>query len=51
MSLLDKPEAQALLNDATVTADTVRGCTDRLTGFLQQEGEHGLLALALLPSS
>lgn len=36
MSLLDKPEAQALLNDATVTADTVRGCSDRLTGFLQR---------------
>ena len=36
MSLLDKPEAQALLNDANVTADTVRGCADRLTGFLQR---------------
>jgi SRSO17 transposase len=36
MSLLDKPEAQALLNDANVTADTVQGCADRLTGFLQR---------------
>jgi SRSO17 transposase len=36
MSLLSKPEAQALLNDATVTADAVRGCADRLTGFLQR---------------
>jgi SRSO17 transposase len=36
MSLLDKPEAQALLNDATLTADAVRGCADRLTGFLQR---------------
>jgi SRSO17 transposase len=36
MSLLEHPEAQALLDDATVSADTVRGCTDRLTGFLQR---------------
>ena len=36
MSLLDHPEAQALLNDATVSPDTVRDCTDRLTGFLQR---------------
>ena len=36
MSLLDKAEAQALLNDANLTADTVRGCADRLTGFLQR---------------
>ena len=36
MSLLEHPEAQALLNDATVSPDTVRGCTDRLTGFLQR---------------
>ena len=34
MSLLDHPEAQALLDDATVTPDSVRDCTDRLTGFL-----------------
>ena len=26
MSLLDHPEAQALLNDATVFPDTVRDC-------------------------
>jgi SRSO17 transposase len=36
MSLLEHPEAQALLDDATVSADTIRGCTDRLTGFLQR---------------
>jgi SRSO17 transposase len=36
MALLEHPEAQALLDDATVSADTVRGCTDRLTGFLQR---------------
>jgi SRSO17 transposase len=36
MSLLEHPKAQALLDDATVSADTVRGCTDRLTGFLQR---------------
>src|SRR3954452_2044807 len=36
MSLLEHPEAQALLADATVSADTVRGCTDRLAGFLQR---------------
>ena len=34
MSLLDHPEAQALLNDATVSADDVRGCRERLTRFL-----------------
>ena len=35
MSLLEHPEAQALLNDATVTPDTVQGCTHdstRVTG-------------------
>ena len=36
MSLLDHAEAQALWNDAVVTPDTVRGCADRLTGFLQR---------------
>jgi SRSO17 transposase len=36
MSLLDQAEAQALLNDANVTADAVRGCAHRLTGFLQR---------------
>ena len=36
MSLLDHPEAQALLNDAVVTPVGVRGCADRLTGFLQR---------------
>lgn len=36
MSLLDHPEAQALLNDAKVTPGTVKGCAGRLTGFLQR---------------
>jgi SRSO17 transposase len=36
MSLLDRPEARALLSDATVTPDAVRGCVDRLTGFLRR---------------
>src|SRR5512133_3998008 len=36
MSLLEHPEAQALLNDATVSPDTVRDCTDRLNAFLQR---------------
>ena len=36
MSLLDHPEAQALLNDAIVTPETVGDCADRLTDFLQR---------------
>src|SRR5262245_35271923 len=36
MSLLDHPDAQALLADATVTPDQVRGCQDRLTTFLKR---------------
>jgi SRSO17 transposase len=36
MSLLDHSEAQALLNDATLTTDAVRDCAERLTGFLQR---------------
>jgi SRSO17 transposase len=40
MSLLDRPEAQALLNDANLTADAVRGCADRLTGFLRRYLPH-----------
>ncbi|MBV8270125.1 MAG: hypothetical protein JO252_27700 [Planctomycetaceae bacterium] len=36
MSLLDHPEAQALLNDAILSPETVRGCADRLTGFFQR---------------
>jgi SRSO17 transposase len=36
MSLLEHPEAQTLLNDAIVSPDTVRDCTDRLTGFLRR---------------
>ena len=33
MSLLDHPEAQALLNDANVTPNSVKGCADRLIGL------------------
>ena len=36
MSLLDHPEAQALLADAVVLPDAVRGRADRLTAFLQR---------------
>jgi SRSO17 transposase len=34
MSLLDHPDAKALLADAAVPPDQVRGCQDRLTAFL-----------------
>ena len=36
MSLLDHPDAQALLADAAVTPDQGRGCQDRLTAFLDR---------------
>jgi SRSO17 transposase len=36
MSLLDHPEAQALLADAEVPAAAVRGCHQRLDGFLRR---------------
>ena len=36
MSLLEHPEAQALLDDANLTPQSVRGCADRLTEFLQR---------------
>ena len=36
MSLLDHPDAQALLADATVTTEVVRGCRDRMTRFLKR---------------
>ncbi|MEO6809704.1 MAG: IS701 family transposase [Isosphaeraceae bacterium] len=36
MSLLDHSEAQALLNDAVLTPESVVDCTDRLTGFLRR---------------
>ncbi len=36
MSLLDRPEAKALLADAVVSPDAVEGQTDRLTSFLQR---------------
>src|SRR5437879_13142776 len=36
LSLLQRPEAQALLDDATVTAAAVRHCQEHLTQFLQR---------------
>src|SRR3954447_19353722 len=36
MSLLEHPDAQALLADAVLTPDEVRGCQDRITTFLQR---------------
>src|SRR5436305_8340422 len=36
MTILEHPEARALLNDATLTPDAVRGCEGRLTTFLQR---------------
>jgi SRSO17 transposase len=36
MSLLDHPEAQALLADATISTEAVRGCRDRMTRFLKR---------------
>jgi SRSO17 transposase len=36
MSLLEHPDAQALLDDATISPDAVCDCTDRLTDFLQR---------------
>jgi SRSO17 transposase len=36
MALLDHPDAQALLDDATLTPETVRGCRERLRGFLRR---------------
>jgi SRSO17 transposase len=36
MSLLEHPTAQALLADAEVSPDAVRGCVGRLQGFLQR---------------
>jgi SRSO17 transposase len=36
MSLLDHPDAQAILADAVLTPEAVRGCGDRLTAFLER---------------
>ena len=36
MSLLDHPEAKALLDDAEVSPDDVRGCRDHITRFLKR---------------
>src|SRR2546425_1386111 len=40
MSLLEHPEAQALLDDAILTPAAVQDCADRLTGFLQRYLPH-----------
>src|SRR3954468_5757493 len=40
MSLLDHPEARALLADAILTPEAVEGCQDRLTAFLQRYLPH-----------
>jgi hypothetical protein len=36
MSLLDRPQAQALLADAIVQPDAVRACQEHLSQFLQR---------------
>ena len=36
MSLLDQPDARALLADAELPADAVAACADRLTAFAQR---------------
>src|SRR3954449_11170337 len=36
MSLLDHPDAQAILADAVLTPEAVRGCGDRLARFLER---------------
>ncbi len=40
MSLLEHPEAQAILADAVLTPEAVRGCGDRLARFLQRYLPH-----------
>src|SRR5436305_5350655 len=40
MSLLDHPEARALLADALLTPEAVAGCQDRLNAFLQRYLPH-----------
>lgn len=55
MSLLERPEAKVLLEDAVVSAATVRGCRRRLRRFLQrylplfyreEQREHAQLVIA-----
>src|SRR5260370_29130111 len=54
MSLMERPEAQELLEDATMSPRTVRGCAEHLTEFLarylplfyrKEQREHLRLAL------
>ncbi len=40
MTILEHPEAQALLADATLTPEVVEGCQSRLTAFLQRYLPH-----------
>ncbi len=42
MNLLDHPDAQALLDDADVSADDVRSCEGRLTAFAQRTVSSGI---------
>ena len=55
MSLLHHPKAQELLEEATVSAQDVRGCAERLTQFLtrylrlfgrEEQRDHARLAIA-----
>src|ERR1700690_4025388 len=54
MSLLEHPQASALLADATLTSQAVVGCRDRLTAFLQRylpwffRTEHRALATVVI---
>src|SRR5436305_1967963 len=40
MTILNHPDAQALLQDATLSADDVRSCADALTAFAQRYLPH-----------
>ena len=40
MSIIDHPDAQALLADAILTPEAVQGCQDRLTAFLERYLPH-----------
>src|SRR3954454_14839156 len=60
MSLLDHPDAQALLADAVVSPEQVRGCRDRITTFLErylprfyrsEQRTHATLVIRGLPSA
>src|SRR3954453_24107859 len=40
MTIIDHPDAQARLADASLTPDAVQGCQDRLTAFLERYLPH-----------